>query len=209
MGYSIGVMAIKGDHLQKADRLFGMFDYVDTEEDKNYSTWTEAVNFLDDNYFEYANRDIALRGIWIDSGWTIIYDPEMVDLLENEKIEVLSKTINADIWTMLIQTTSGSFSFSKFAPNRVRHFFASNGQVADDEGTPLPEERGLNIDEKIFSDDLELLAKTLGFKIQPTTLGTYTIKHLNYNDQMKERLAQFKQETKAGSTEIKPWWKVW
>ena len=116
MGYSIGVIAIRGNNLDKADKLFSTFDYIDNNESKTYSTWAEAREFLDGNYFEYANKDIALRGIWEDNGWTIIYDPEMVDLLESEKLESISKITTADIWTILIQTTSGSFSFSKFAP---------------------------------------------------------------------------------------------
>ena len=133
----------------------------------------------------------------------------MVDLLESEKIKTISKTINADIWTILIQTTSGSFSFSKFAPNRQRHSLVVDGQIAENERTPLPEEKGLNINEKIFGDDLEYLAKTLGFQIQPETTGDYIVKYLSYNDQMKEQLAQFKQTTNAKTTENKPWWKVW
>ena len=219
MGYSIGLIAIKGNHLDKTDRLFSTFDYIDNGESKTYTTWDEAGKFLDDNYFDYANRDIALRGIWVDNGWTIIYDPEMVDLLESEKIETISKTINADIWTILIQTTSGSFSFSKFAPSRQRHFLVVDGQIAENEGTPLPEEKGLNMNEKIFGDDLESLAKTLGFKIQPETTGDYIVKYLSYNDQMKAQLAQFKPTTKEKpalskptedkSTNDKPWWKVW
>jgi hypothetical protein len=60
MGYSSGVIAIKGNHLDKADRLFSTFDYIDNGESKNYSTWSEAGKYLDDNYFDYANRDIAL-----------------------------------------------------------------------------------------------------------------------------------------------------
>jgi hypothetical protein len=209
MGYSIGLIAIKGNHLDKTDRLFSTFDYIDSGEGKTYTTWTEAGTFLDNNYFEYANRDIALRGIWVDNGWTIIYDPEMVDMLEEEKIEMLSKTISADIWTILVQTTSGSFSFSKFSPNKVRHFFVSEGQITEDEGTSLLEETGLNINGKIFIDDLESLAKTLGFKILPDTSGDFVVKHLSYNEQMKANLAQFKQGTKLQPTENKPWWKVW
>jgi hypothetical protein len=209
MGHSIGLIAIKGNHLAKTDRLFSTFDYIDNGDSKTYTTWTEAVNFVDDNYVEYANRDIALRGIWVDNGWTIIYDPEMVDLLEDEKIERFSKTIGADIWTILIQTTSGSFSFSKFSPNKVRHFFVSNGQITENEGMPLPEETGLNMNEKIFADDLGSLAQTLGFKIHPDTSGDFIVKYLPYNEQMKTNLAQFKQETKSQPTENKPWWKIW
>jgi hypothetical protein len=175
MGYSIGVIAIKGNHLDKTDKLFSTFDYIDNSEGKSYSTWAEAQNFLNDNYFEYANKDMALRGIWEDNGWTIVYDPEMVDLLESEKLESISEITSADIWTILIQTTSGSFSFSKFAPTRVRHFFVADGQIAENEGTPLPEEIGLNISASIFVDDLESLVKTLGFKIHPHTTGNYMV----------------------------------
>jgi hypothetical protein len=34
MGNSIGVIAIKGNHLDKADRLFNTFDYIDNGESK-------------------------------------------------------------------------------------------------------------------------------------------------------------------------------
>lgn len=42
MGYSIGVIAIRGNHLDKEDKLFSTFDYIDNNESKNYSTWTET-----------------------------------------------------------------------------------------------------------------------------------------------------------------------
>ncbi len=216
MGYSIGLIAIKGNHSDKIDKLFNAFDYAEGGDTKQYSTWAEAVKFLNDNYFEYANREISLRGLWIDNGWTIIHDPEMVDPLEQKKIEALSKSLNADIWTFLIQTTSGSFSFSKFSPDRVRHFFAGAGQVAENEGMPLPEEQGLNINEKIFTNDLESLTRKLGFKIQPDTHGEYIVKYLAFNEQMKAQMLPFKQEVKpqqpapkAPPTNEKPWWKIW
>lgn len=203
------IIAIKGNYSDKANELFSAFDYVDNGKSKTYFTWTEAENFLGDNYFEYTSQDVALRGIWTDNGWTIIYDPEMVDMLEDEKIETLSKTIKADIWTILIPTTSGSFSFSKFAPGKLRHFFVIDGQIAANQGTPLPEEKELNISEEISGSDLESLAATLGFKIPPEPVGNYIVKYLSYNDAMKERLARFKQETKVKPGENKPWWKIW
>jgi hypothetical protein len=82
----------------------------------------------------------------------------------------------------------------------VRHFFVADGQIVENEGTPLLEEKGLNVNQKIFSDDLESLAKTLGFKIQPDK-GNFVVKYLSYNEQMKANLAHFKQGTKLQPTE--------
>ena len=174
-----------------------------------YTTAAEMGKVLQDNYFEYANRSIALRAIWVDNGWTIICDPELVDPTEDQKIEILSQSLGADIWTTIIQTTSGTYSFSKFSPNKVRHVLAVDGEVLENEGTPLPEETGLNINERISDDDLEALAKAVGFKIVPDSSGTFVIKYLPYGEQMKAQLQAFKDASKPGTTESRPWWKFW
>jgi len=144
----------------------------------------------------------------------------MVDQGNAEHMQKIAEYTNAPVWTFLIQTNSGSYEFAKYSPTKERHFFLSEELI--DKGTPVPEETGLNINENTFMDDLVMLAKNLGINIPPPAQGEYIVKHLEYNDARKVRLAPFRQpvkQTKAPEkkqpiennqpTGSKPWWKIW
>jgi len=211
MSTSINIIALKGNHLDKATSVFETFNYVDNNNDKQFDSWDQAAGYLYDNYFEFANKEISIRGIWFDNGWTVICDPEMVDSLDDKMMETLSKKFNSDLFTFFIQSTSGSYGFFKYAPDLRRHFFASDGQITDDQGSPLPEESGLNINEKVFVDDIIRLAGKLGVDMNPEkTKTTFIVKELAYNETMKQQLAQFSQKPKTTNSDTqKPWWKIW
>jgi hypothetical protein len=205
------IIAIKGNHLNKATSIFETFNYVDNKNDKQFDSWDKTARYLFDNYFELANKKLSIRGIWFDNGWTIICDPEMVDSLDDKIMETLSQNFKSDVFSFLIQTTSGSFGFAKYAPNKQRHFFSTDGQVTDNEGPALVEESGLNFNEKIFIDDIAELAGKLGVDMDPEkTKTTFIVKELGYNEVMKEKLAQYSQKPKTTNSDTKkPWWKVW
>lgn len=206
MGLSIGIIAVKGDHLGKTDKIAEAFDYIDTSNDRSFSTWKPAAEFLFDNYADFANRHLAIRAMWFDNGWTLIFDPEMVDIVADEKIEKVSRALNADIWTFLIQTTSGSYAFSKFAPKQIRNFFMSDGQVIENNGAPLPEEEILNVNDRVYIDDIILLGKNLGIDLEPKNTTTYSVKEFRYNEKMKVDFSKFKNQARS---ENKRWWKFW
>jgi len=209
MGFSMGVIAIKGNHLDKADMVFGAFGYADISASKVYNTWAEAALYLSNNYFDYTTRDVALRGIWTDNGWTLICDPEMVDLWQDDNITTLAAKLGTEIWTLAIQTTSASYAFSKFNPQKMRCFFVTDGEVTGNEGTPLPEETGLKTGAQLWADDIIAIGKKLGFNLEPHATGLYTIKHLPYGDEMRAKLAAFESGSKQEPTEKRPWWKIW
>jgi hypothetical protein len=205
------IIAIKGNHLDKATSVFETFNYVDKENDKQFDSWDKAASYLFDNYFEFANKEISIRGIWFNNGWTVICDPEMVDSIDDKIMEALSQKFNSDVFSFLIQTTSGTFGFAKYSPAKQRHFFSSDGQVTDDQGTPLVEESGLNFNNNIFVDDITKLAGKLGVDMNPEkTKANFIVKELGYNETMKQQLAQFSQKPKTTNSDTqKPWWKIW
>lgn len=205
------LIAIKGNHLDNMTSVFETFNYVDNKNDKQFDSWDKAARYLFDNYFELASKELSIRGIWFDNDWTVICDPEMVDSLDDKIMETLSQNFKSDVFSFLIQTTSGSFGFAKYAPNKQRHFFSLDGNVTDNIGSPLTEESGLNINDKVFVDDIAKLAAKLGIDINPEkTKTTFMVKELAYNETMKEQLAQFSQKPKPTNSDTqKPWWKVW
>lgn len=202
-------IAIKGNFFDRTNEIFTAFKYIDTKQDKQFDDWQTFNDYLFDNYFELANNEIALRGIWTDNGWTIIHDPEMVDTVEEETLLQLSRTLNTDILTFIIQTTSSSFGFAVYNDTIKRHFFVSDGEITDNLYEPLEQEKGLKINESIFSDDILKLAEKLGIDLDGKNNRTYTVKQLAYSDEMKSELEQFKQQQNQTNTDKKPWWKIW
>jgi hypothetical protein len=202
-------IAIKGNFLNNLTKIFETFNYVDFKQDKLFNNWNELNTYLHDNYFEFTENDIALRGIWFNNGWTIISDPEMVDVLEEDKMQRLSAKLDAELITFLIQSTSGSFGFTVYNQTIKRRFFVSNGKAVDNLFEPLKEELGLNINEYISVNDIVYLAEDLGIDLQGKSDNTFVVKQLEYNDEMKAELEQFKQQAMAQDVTKKPWWKIW
>ncbi len=192
MGFSNGIIAIKGDHLNRAEEIFRIFNYIDLKKDKSYHSWDQASEYLFENYFDLANKEIALRGIWTDNGWTLICDPELIDPTEDSKLEKLSQLLKTEIWTFIIQTISETYSFTKFDETKVRSFFVSNGKVLENSGYTLPQEKGFNINEKFCIGEVSAISKILDVNINPERPGNFIVKELVYDDELKAQLAKLK-----------------
>ena len=80
------IIAIRGNHLDEISSVFECFKYTDLAKDETFDNSIDYNNYLFDNYLEFANREIALRGIWFENDWTIISDPEMTDLFKEEAL---------------------------------------------------------------------------------------------------------------------------
>ena len=204
------IIIIRGNHLNKVSDIFECFKYNDFDQDRVFENADKFNEFLFDNYFEFANREIALRGLWVDNGWTIISDPEMVDTVDDEALLRLSNKLNSEVQTFIIQTTSGSFGFAKYDKIKQRHFFSTDGEVTDNFGSPLTEEQGINLNERVFVDDILKLASNFGIDLEAKSVNSFIVKQLSYSDELKKELEQFKQVQANQMTNTKkPWWKIW
>ncbi len=194
-------IAIRSRQPEIIEKMFLIFDYIDTHNDKPFHNWQSFNEYLYDHFFEYAHNGISLCGIWVQDDWTIISDPEMVDTLNTEALSQLSKKLNTDIITLTIQTSSNSYGFSVYKTSIQRHFFVSDGEIMENISDPLPEEQGVNICADIFADDILKLAGNFGIDIEGKKNTTYTIKQLISSGAEKTELQKAKPE--------KPWWKFW
>ena len=192
MGFSNSIIAIKGEHLNRSEEIFKIFSYIDNKKDQTFYSWDQASEYLFTNYVEFANKEIALRGIWIDNGWTMICDPELVDPTEEDKLMSLSKLLNTEVWTFLIQTSSASYAFSKFDLAKARSFFVSKGKVVENTGSPLPQEKGFNINENFCVGEISSIGKNIGININPDSRLDYVVKELAYSEELKAHLASIR-----------------
>ncbi len=185
MGYSKSIIAIAGNHLDKTDELFKAFKYFDLGSDKQFGNWPDAASYLFDNFMKLANEDIAIRGIWSNGQWTVICDPEMIDIMEEDMIEDLSAKLKTPVLTFLVHSTSGTYEFARYEEEKQRHFQLFEGVIVENEGAPLPEEEGLQINEKITEQDLIRLAVRFRLDLDFADVNTkFTVKELGYNDEL-------------------------
>lgn len=183
-----------------------MFKYIDANNSSQFTNRDAFDTYLFDNYAEFADKEIALKGIWFDNGWTIISDPEMVDTLNEEALLQLSVNLNTVVITFIMQTTSGSFGFTVYNSTIKRNLFVSGGNIVTNLQSPLPEETGLNVTGNIF--DIIPLAAKFGINLEGTGNGPFIVKQLAYGSELSAQLQQFKlRQDKDGNK--KPWWKIW
>ncbi|MCT3897585.1 hypothetical protein HZQ13_05685 [Elizabethkingia anophelis] len=133
----------------------------------------------------------------------------MVDTVDEMALLQLSRILNTDIITFIIQTTSNSFGFTVYSDTIKRHFFVSDGELTDNLYDPLEQENDLTINENIFSDDILKLAEKFGIDLEGNKKLTYTVKQLAYSNEKKNELEQFKQQQIQTTKSEKPWWKFW
>ena len=87
--------------------------------------------------------------------------------------------LNFEIYTFLIQETSGSYAFAQYNSAKKRSYISVNGQVIRNEGVPLDEEKGLNLNQSISGDDILKLANKLGIDIQGSE-SAFVVKEVHY-----------------------------
>ena len=127
------------------------------------------------NYFNLSKNHIVLRGVWEHNGWTIIYDPEMVDAVNDVAMKQLSRTLKRHVLTFTVLNNTGTYSFAKYNSIQERGFMANDGQVKENFGNPLKEETGLNINENISEDDIRRLINRFGVDPSSSDSGAFTV----------------------------------
>jgi len=176
------VMAIKGNHLDKLAGIFEVFGYADLERDKNFGNPEEALDYLFGKYAEFTEGDIFIRGVAYHGDWTLICDPEMIDLMEEDLIAELSGKHGLEILVFLIQSASGTFEFAKYKDGKTQRFFSvAEGDISIKKGKSLKEEEGLSINGDIAAEDMLQLAKRYGIDLFFNEVGDMVVKEYGYN----------------------------
>lgn len=186
MDYNGSLIAIKGNDLQKADQLFKAFRYFDLKGDKVFSSREEAIQYLKDNFSRMVEEnDVVIRGLWADEHFTYFYDPEITDVTDEDALEDLAKKMNSDIYVFIIQESSGTYEFARYTNKGQSRYFSLSGKDFFNDGATLPEEEGINLNEKTNAGDLLKLASNLGIDIEFKNISTpFLVKELGYNEDL-------------------------
>lgn len=201
-------IAIKGNFLEQAEEIFTVFNYIDTDEDRQFVDWDHFNHYLLNNYATLECSGTIVRGIWTDNQWTIINDPEMVDATDKNALEKLSQKLNTEVYTFILQTGSKSFGFAAYQQTLKRNLLVSLGLVVENLHPPLEQEKEMDVSKGIFADDILNLAERMGINLKGKGLRLYTAKHLTYTQQMRNELDSLIQQ-QAIHKDKRYWWKFW
>ena len=210
MGWTMGLLAIKGQHLNNLSTVFSSLRLVDTGQDVALNSWTTADEIMSKEYLNPVDEYIERRIVWYRNGWTIVEDLSLVHCTNEEALENISRQLNVPVFAALEQSTSGSYAFWYFDKQKIRSFFYSDGDVSDNYGKPLPQEAGFNINDPA-SYDVQIVAKAFGIDWEDAKHHDhFIVKTLEpdagYRSEL-EAIAQQQEDTQQSAK--KPWWKFW
>lgn len=199
---TFGVLAIKGDHLAGLSDLLLDLGYNDLNEDKLFDTWVQFENFYEENFQDMSSGQKLWKVFWVENNWTIMYDPELVDLFG---LESLSYTFNREVLTFFAQTTSSTYGFSKYTNSQmIREFVVQDNQISSDIGPKIRGESKIKIDQSLEFDELIDLAKCYNIEINPETLNAkFILKFIEVSDDKPNNNENIQTEKKSS------WWKFW
>ena len=142
MGFSKAIIAIRGNYIDKLEKVAEVFNYM------------EDLDII--NEFSHHAK--------LENGWTILRDEEMVFVVEDDLLSELSEELETEIFTFTIQSTSATYGFSSFNEGKNRIFLVQDGEIIENFGDKMEVEMNLNIDENASIEDILNIAKA--FKIE-------------------------------------------
>ena len=190
MSLSTGLFAIKGQHTDRLSEVFGFFKLVDTGEGKVLNNWDEVAVLIDE---EYMNRDdnSQRRVVWFDNGWTIIEDLSLMLCTDEENLAKIANYFSAPVFYLATQGASNCYAFWYFDKQKIRAFFKNEGEVIENFGSPLSQEKGFSVNENAFYDDIHGIAKRFGIDwANVESLNFFIVKLLENSEEINNDIEQ-------------------
>ncbi|HVW62820.1 MAG TPA: hypothetical protein VHC48_22365 [Puia sp.] len=212
MSMTSGLIAIKGEHLDKLPEILAFYQMVDTKENQSVDDWREALAIVTDLQAPAPGDTSEKHVVWSDKGWTLIEDMTLIMCANEKALSEISRHLSTPVLSLVTQGTSNCFGFWYFDNIKRRSFYIEDRAIVDNFGEPLPEEAGFNFNEDAFYHDVHGVAKAFGVDWEGAgTLYAFTVKRLDYKEEVRQgMLAAIAKHAAAKAEEKKkPWWKIW
>jgi hypothetical protein len=200
MSLHISVVAIQGDHIDRAAELLGFFGYGTEATPIEVAGWDAASRYLGDH---------RCKAIYSLDDWTAIVDPELVLMLDEDACSEISRRFASQVCGLVCEGVSGNYGFNLFRGGRkVRGFCSTDGSITEDAGEPILEE--LEFDRRRASE-VRLIAMVgrIGFDYWGLErAGRILIYGADQTSPAPD--ATSGTEAAAGTANLKvPWWRFW
>jgi len=208
MSLHAGLLMIKGNHLDRIGDIFTAFNYRLTGTVEHVDNWAEALEAM-----QYPrpgkSREIVYKTVFVHSGWTVILDPEMLMLVDEDACTQVSRALGSPIFGMVCEGTSNSYGYSLYDRKLVRAFWSGDGEVFDNRGDKIPEEESIAL-EGIFEDDVLRVMERLGVNyFDFENLRAFEVFELDESHIPVHTGSDAEEQTPPSRKSKKPWWKFW
>ena len=124
-----------------------------------YNNVDDAWRDLSD---EPKDRTKVKKLAYFDDGWTFIVDDEIVMLVQDEVWSYVSEHWQTRVFGWICEGASGTYAIAVFDNGKkIRNAFYVDGELHEDNGSPLPEESGVDSSSP-YEDDILRIADRMG-----------------------------------------------
>ncbi len=160
MALHTAVVAIEGDHASRLPAILAEYGYQDATARGTYDTIDAASYAM--RAAMGQDRSLSRFVTCVTQGWTLLFDREMTLAADDKACAKTSAMLRSRVFTMICEGVSSTYAYSLYDEGaKVRGFLAVGGEVAEDVGSPLGGESGLD-KTRVFDTDVLAIMKSLG-----------------------------------------------
>ena len=203
MSLHASLVMVQADVRSEMRSVFEAFDYhpLGMEVVLAWKAALEAIRYPRNS----SPRTTVHKAVSSCNGWTVILDPELVMAADAAACSQLAARFGAQVFAMICEGTSCTYASSSYRAGVRRAFMTVDGEVAEDDGQPIPEEASIDLG-KLFEDDVLRIMDRVGVSYSAlASTGPFDIWALD-----ESHLAT--PEPSGPPAQVgpsKPWWKVW
>jgi hypothetical protein len=206
MSLHASLLMIKGDHLNRIEEILTTFNYRLTGTVEHIDSWSKALDAM--TYPRPGkSRDIVYKVGFVHNGWTVILDPEMVVLANEDACAQTSQTLGSPVFGMVCEGTSNSYGYSFYDGKLVRAFWVGDGDIFDNRGDELLQEDGIDLDD-VSEDSVLKVMDRLGVNYadfeKPHAFQAFELDESHIGVSVKQPIPLSRE-----SRNRKPWWRFW
>lgn len=159
MSLHTSVIAIRGNHVDDVAAVLERCDYRLLGPPTIYDNVDDAWGDLTD---EPEDRTKVKKLAYCDGGWTFIVDDELVMMVQDDVWSHFSDHWQTRILGWICEGASGTYAIAVFDNGKkVRDALYVDGELRENNGSPLPEETGVDWSSP-YEDDILGIADRMG-----------------------------------------------
>ena len=206
MGFSTGVVMIRGDHRSDIRGLFAAFDYGWTNQTQRVTSFDAAISPMQWHPGDNRPSHLVYKSVAFVSGWTVVLDGELLMFDDKLACITLARRVGQPVFTAVCQSTSNTYGFSFFNPDCQRSCRISDGEVTEDIGPRLDAESGIELTDMGECEVLSVM-KHVGVDYS-------VIEHLKEFIVVELDESHFESSRPVATppalpAQASPWWKFW
>ncbi len=204
MSLHSSILMIEGNHLESLTEVFSRFSYNPTKSPEIIKGWNNALDAI---RFPTKGkpRTIVYKAACTINNWTVILDPEMLLVNDEDACMSVSQVLNSRLFGMICEGTSNTYAYIFCNGEMKRSFWIGDGEIFKDSGDKQAEEPSTKeVSESHILETMarigvnyESLASVIDFHVYEFDESGLATNNINDNTDSKQLVNK------------KAWWRFW